>query len=65
MLNWKADGKHCFWWLYALVLAFSAIFHFISILKKYLKKEGDKLKLWMELVAVLLVTSAEGAELWG
>lgn len=48
MLNWKVDGKHCFWWLYALVLASSAIFHLINVLKKYLKEEGDKVKLWME-----------------
>lgn len=65
MLNWKADGKHCFWWLYALVLASSAIFHLISLSKKYLKEEGNKLKLWMKYVVVLLVTSAEGAELRG
>lgn len=48
MLNPKADGESCFWWLCALVLATSAIFQVITTFKMYLKEGGDKLKRWKE-----------------
>lgn len=43
MVNQKADGDSCFWWLCALFSAPSAIFCVITAFKMYLKREGINL----------------------